>query len=388
MNRFAGRALAASLLALVLPGAFAQSLPEKQTVVTPPPAGPTRAYVSDIAFQHMVDGRLHVVDVDAARYVGQIPTGFAGQSVLSADRKKIYVSTTYYPRLSRGTRADVIDIWDAQTLDHVAEIPVPERRAQSLNYRGLLTVSSDGRWLFVQNATPASSVSIVDLRERRLASEVDTPGCWLALPVPSRPNRFATLCGDGTVETITLDARGAPKSRARSSEVRGQRFFDPDVDPLFVHAEAIGDRFFFVSFLGEVYEIDLGADTPRPLGHWSLLDAADAKQRWRPGGYQLFAVHHASRRLYVQMHPDGEEGSHKTPAAEIWGFDLASHKRVMRMPGQNSISLTAVQGGAPRLVALDGATMGLVLIDAGNKPRVARRMDGVAETATLVEMHQ
>lgn len=388
MNRFAAGMLPASLLALAIAGASAQSLPEKQTVVTPPPAGPTRAYVSDIAFQHMVDGRLHVVDVDAARYVGQIPTAFAGQSVLSPDRRTIYVSTTYYPRLSRGTRADVIDIWDAQTLDHVGEIPIPERRAQSLNYRGLLTVSSDGRWLFVQNATPASSVSVVDLRERRLASEVDTPGCWLALPVPSRPDRFATLCGDGTIEAITLDARGALKSRTRPAQGRGERFFDPDVDPLFVHAEAIGDRFFFISYLGKVHEIDLGADVPRPLGSWSLLDAADAKQRWRPGGYQLFAVHAASRRLYVQMHPDGEEGSHKNPAAEIWGFDLASHKRVVRMPGENSISLTAIQGGAPRLVALDGATMGLVLIDAGDRPRVMRRMDGVAEAATLVEMHR
>ena len=232
MHRTAGRVLPATLLALALGSAAAQSFPEKQTVVTPPPAGPTRAYVSDIAIQHIVDGRLHVVDVETARYVGQIPLAYAGQATLSPDRKRIYVSTTYYPRLWRGTRTDVIDIWDAETLLHTGEIPIPERRAQALNYRGLISVSSDSRWLFVQNATPASSVSIVDLRARRLASEVATPGCWLALPVPSAPNRFATLCGDGTIETITLDERGALTSRAR-----GERFFDPDVDPVFVHAE-------------------------------------------------------------------------------------------------------------------------------------------------------
>src|SRR5690606_41855517 len=199
MHRIVGRVLPASLLALALSGVTAQSFPEKQTVVTPSPAGPARAYVSDISIQHIVDGRLHVVDVDTARYIGQIPLAFAGQAVLSPDRKRIYVSTTYYPRLWRGTRTDVIDIWDAETLSHTGEIPIPERRAQALNYRGLISVSSDSRWLFVQNATPASSVSIVDLRARRLASEVATPGCWLALPVPSAPNRFATLCGDGTM---------------------------------------------------------------------------------------------------------------------------------------------------------------------------------------------
>ena len=88
------------------------------------------------------------------------------------------------------------------------------------------------------------------------------------------------------------------------------------------------------------------------------------------------------------MHPDGEEGTHKNPAAEIWAFDLAARKRVARLPGENAIALTAIQGDAPRLVALDAMTMGLVLIDAGAEPRVVQRMDGVAEAATLVEMHR
>jgi len=322
-----------------------------------------------------------VVDVDAGRYVGQIPLAYAGQAVLSPDRKRIYVSTTYYPRLWRGTRADVIDIWDAETLSFIGEIPIPERRAQALNYKGMISVSPDSRWLYVQNATPASSISIVDLRERKLASEVANSGCWLALPVPSAPNRFATLCGDGTMETITLDERGALASRERS-----ERFFDADVDPVFVHAETIGDRFFFVSFLGKVHEVDLSAEKPRAIGSWSLVGTADAKKAWRPGGYQLFAVHAKSGRMYVLMHPDGQEGSHKNPAAEIWAFDLATKKRIARIPGNNAISVTAIQEGAPRLVALDAMTMGLVLIDAGDKPRVVQRMDGVAEAGTLIEM--
>lgn len=376
------RPLIAAILGLVLSSAVAQSLPEKQTVLVAPPAGPTRAYVSDIAINHIVDGRLHVVDVDTMRYIGLIPLAYAGQAVLSPDRSEIYVSTTYYPRLSRGTRTDVIDVWDSATLSHKGEIVIPERRAQALNYRGLITVSADGRWLFAQNATPASSVSVVDLRERRLASEIATSGCWLALPVRSAPRRFATLCGDGTIESITIDDKGVLESRARSDA-----FFDADTDPIFVHSETIGDRFFFVSYHGKLHELDLSAEKPRAVANWSLVDAADAKKSWRPGGYQLFAVHAASNRLYVQMHPDGAEGTHKNPAAEIWTFDLQKRRRVARMPGQNAISLTAIQAGAPRLVAIDAMTMGLVLIDAGAKPRVVRRMDGVAEAATLLEMH-
>ena len=117
------------------------------------------------------------------------------------------------------------------------------------------------------------------------------------------------------------------------------------------------------------------------------MQGADAKKAWRPGGYQLFAVHAASGRLYVAMHPGGAEGSHKNPAAEIWAFDIAARKRVARMPGHNAIALVAVQGTAPRLVALDAAKMGLVLIDAGAKPRVISRIDGVADSATQLELH-
>src|SRR5690606_5101451 len=156
---------------------------------------------------------------------------------------------------------------------------------------------------------------------------------------------------------------------------RSEPFFDADVDPVFVHSETIGDRYFFVSYLGQVHEVDLSQDKPKALGRWPLVQGADAKKGWRPGGYQLFAVHAASGRLYVAMHPNGAEGSHKNPAAEIWAFDIATHKRIGRMPGHNAIALAAVQGTGPRLVALDGATMGLVLIDAGARPRVISRMD-------------
>jgi len=381
VSRSIPRQLAGLVLALGLAAAQAESLPEKQTVTTPSPAGPYRVYVSDIAINHMVDGRLHVIDVDTARYVGVIPSAFAGQSVLSPDRKEIYVSTTYYSRLSRGTRTEVIDIWDSVTLAHKGEIAIPDRRAQALNYKGLITVSADGRWLFVQNATPASTVSVIDLRQRRLASEIATSGCWLALPVQSAPQRFATLCGDGTIETVTLDEAGALKARTRS-----EPFFDADVDPVFVHSETIGDRYFFVSYLGQVHEVDLSQDKPKALGRWPLVQGADAKKGWRPGGYQLFAVHAASGRLYVAMHPNGAEGSHKNPAAEIWAFDIATHKRIGRMPGHNAIALAAVQGTGPRLVALDGATMGLVLIDAGARPRVISRMDAIADSATQLEL--
>ena len=58
-----------------------------------------------------------VIDGDAMKLDGMVATGFAGHTTLSPDRSELYVATTYYPRLSRGERTDVVDIYDPATLD-------------------------------------------------------------------------------------------------------------------------------------------------------------------------------------------------------------------------------------------------------------------------------
>ena len=83
---------------------------ETLSVAKMPAATPHRIYISDIAMSHIVDGRLHVIDGDALKYLGMIATGYAGNSTLSVDRQELYVATTYYSRLSRGERSDVVDI--------------------------------------------------------------------------------------------------------------------------------------------------------------------------------------------------------------------------------------------------------------------------------------
>ena len=104
--------------------AMAQPRYETLTVARLPEASPHRLYVSDISINHIVDGRLHVIDGDGLNYLGMISTGYAGNATLSLDRKELYVATTYYSRLSRGERSEVVDIHDTQTLEHRGEIVV------------------------------------------------------------------------------------------------------------------------------------------------------------------------------------------------------------------------------------------------------------------------
>ncbi|MGT2494005.1 amine dehydrogenase large subunit [Cupriavidus basilensis] len=162
-------------------------------------------------------------------------------------------------------------------------------------------------------------------------AEAQTPGCWGVFATEASSLRFRTLCGDGTMLTVTHDASGQPSGQKRSA-----RMFDPDTDPVFLHSERVGNTLTFVSFNGNVYSADLSDETPAFAQPWPVIDAADRKAGWKPGGYQLFALHAATGRLYLGMHPRAQDGSHKSPAAEdLRTIDLAQRKRVARAPGQS-----------------------------------------------------
>ncbi len=357
--------------------------PETLTMNKAPAPNEHRLYVSDITIQHIVDNRLHVIDGEHFKYLGQFATGFAGQSTLSRDRKELYVGTTYYPRLSRGERTDVIEVHDPAAMSLIAEIPIPSRRAQALPYEGIMRTSIDGRWLFVQNVTPATSITVVDLKARKFAAEIPNPGCWIVIPSETAANRFSTLCGDGTLQTMILNDDGSLKESKTSAP-----FFEPDEDPVYVQTQHLGgDRHLLASFHGKVYVADLSQPTARADKPWSLVSAADAKQNWRPGGYQLFAVNRKQQRLYIAMHKNGAEGTHKNPADEIWVVDLNTRKRLARLPGNAAIALVVTQSAQPTLYALDAMKMAIVKFSAGDKPRLLGRMEGVAESATMLELH-
>ncbi|WP_158272921.1 amine dehydrogenase large subunit [Limnohabitans sp. T6-5] len=348
-------ALAGSLIfAASAHAATAQSVPpelpaETLTVTSLADAPSTRVYVADVAISHIVDGRIRVFDATQGRFLGMISTGFAGNFTLSAKADELYVATTYYSRGTRGERTDVLEVHDTRHLAPKFEVQLPPRRAQALNYRGLVRATGSGRFVLVQNATPATSITVVDLVARQVVNEIQTPGCWGTLPA-ANGNRFAMLCGDGKVATVTLSEQGQVTDRQVS-----EKLFDADTDAWFHHAEQVGDRYWFVSFLGQLTELDLSGPVARVVRQQALVNAADRKAGWRPGGYQNFAVDPGGRWLVAGMHPKGAEGSHKSPAAQLWVFDLQSGQRVAKYPGKATASLTFSRNGE-RLQALDGMT--------------------------------
>lgn len=356
--------------------------PDKLGVIVPPAANAHRLYLTDLQIAHISDGQVHIVDGQSFNYLGMLSTGLFGITALSHDSSEMLVASTYYTKRNRGDRFDQLEAYDTKTFTLKKEILIPSKHAMALPYKGTIAPSVDDAWVFIQNATPLSSVTVVDHKAWKVTAEVPTLGCWIILPAQSNTRRFATLCGDGTLVTVTLNEKGDAATQARS-----EKLFDPEKDPIMVQGERVGDSYYFVSFEGNVKLINVGGDVAKLEDSWSLLDDADKKAAWKPGGYQLLAVHAPTKRLYVAMHDQAKNGSHKNPAKEIWVFDLATKKRITRAEGSNSIAMALTKEDKPTLYAYDGMNLKFVRYETTPTLKPVASGEKVGDFAGLIEIH-
>jgi methylamine dehydrogenase heavy chain len=331
--------------------------PELLHVAEVPQGTGHRVFVHDFNFDAMIDGRNYLVDADSGRVLGLMSTGYGGAGlVIAPDRHEIYSIETYYSRGSRGERTDVVTIYDPKSLAPTTEIAIPPKRASTMPMLGNWRLTDDARFLLVFNMTPATSVTVVDVAGRKLVGEIETPGCALTFPGPE--GRFAMLCGDGTLLDVALDSGGAATRNERTA-----KFFDPAADLLTEKAVRHGNTWYFISFAGDIYPLEMGKDLVFGQ-HWALADDTERGAGWRPGGLQLATVHEARGQLFVLMHQGGPD-THKDPGTEIWVFDLATHKRLQRLTlTRPATSIEVSQDEAPLLYTVFMGARGLEVYDA------------------------
>ncbi len=313
-------ALALCLAVAVTAGAEALG----NVVTLPALPGPHWFWLSDILLH-----RTALFDADTGGLLGTITSGSGGVGFVIAplfapDHREVYLAETYYARGVRGERTDVVTVYDATTLRPLAEIGIPAKRGEWFPGNAANALSDDGRFMAIFNLTPATSVSIVDVKARIFTAEIGTPGCSLVFA--AGPRRFLMLCANGGALSITLDEAGHQAKLDRLDP-----FFDPQHDPVTEKAVRRGNEWFFVSFEGVVHPVDVGGGATRFGETWSLVDDADRRASWRIGGAQHLAVHAAASRLYALMHQGGPD-THKEAGTEIWVYDLATHQRVQRIP--------------------------------------------------------
>jgi methylamine dehydrogenase heavy chain len=313
----------AAFVTLISAGGASAQLPTDQTVTLRlPEVTPHWVYVLSPGYPSFLTSA-YIVDGDSMKFIGMLAGGLISNFELAPDHHELYTIDTFYSRFSRGERTDVVSIFAGKTLEPLGEVVIPPKRMLVVLKRNATGISSDGRFLMVTNFTPATSISVVDLKARKFAGEIDTPGCMEALIAGSR--RFNSICSDGSLLTVDLDESGKATNKKQ-----GHPFFNVEKDPVFEHPAMMNGRAYFVSYHGKVYPADLSAADPRFDPAWGMVSDEEASKGWRPGGWQLVAGQAKEGLLYVLMHQGGE-WTHKQAGSEVWVFGVGSRRRISRI---------------------------------------------------------
>jgi methylamine dehydrogenase heavy chain len=368
------------------------AMPPPSQPVTPRPE-PLKAEVSDVAtlppstphrlFTLGWTGSVVIFDGDKGKIEGQVPSGHDAALALAPDNSRIYVSETMWTHGNRGTRLDLLSVYDSKTLNLVKEIELPGRALVGFKMRNL-DLNASGSRAYIYSMRPAASIVWVNLANQTLGGTVETPGCALAFAWGE--DGVSSLCGDGSMAIVSAPAGASP------TVTHTKPFFDAANDPIFDNSlvDHASNTAVFLTYTGLIYKATLGAE-PVIDKPWSIQESAGFKRAgtgvaelaWRPGGIQPIAWHKDSDRIYVLMHA-GDYWSHNASATEIWVLSLKTHALLMRYPinakpGTAVKSIVVSQKAKPLMYLLTEEDGDIVLdADSGEELRKIEFAKGLA----------
>lgn len=306
-----------------------------------------------------------IVDGETGKMLGMVQQAKLSNFATDPGGKYFYVAETMWTKGNRGVRQDMITVRDSHTLEIVKEIPLQGRLLVGFRQHNF-GISADGRYGYVFNMDPASSIEVIDLKAFKSVQVVEVPGCALGAALPGK--RVLSICTNGTLAVTSFDAKMNPTTDFSSEFFSAEN--DPVFDNSFVDAET-GEAT-FLSYTGMIYSANLASGIDVAQG-WSLQEKAGlpigsnapVQVNWLPGGRKPIAVNLASKRAYVLMHI-GEFWSQKEDGREIWAVDLANQTVIARhaLSEEQEASQIEVSQGDEPLLYLTAGDGTLIVLDA------------------------
>ncbi|WP_242129452.1 amine dehydrogenase large subunit [Sphingobium sp. Sx8-8] len=321
--------------------------PEESDVVTISPPKPDWFFVRG---GWNVDGT-GIYDGKTGKMLGMVASSQLSDMAIDPAGKYYYVSETIWSKGNRGTRQDMVSVYDSSSLKLVSEIAIPNRILVNEREHNFI-LADDGKLGFVYNFSPASAVNVVDLAKRKFVKTVELPGCAALIPNPGVG--FSALCSDGSMATVAAPAGKAQITHSAS-------FFPANDDPIFENFayDKAKNLAIFVSYTGLVYTAKMGA-SPVISAPFSLQEAAGYAPAstkplsvdWYPGSRQPMAYNATTGEVFVLMHM-GEYWSHKAFGDEIWVLDVANRKVARRFPLKDPAAHIGVSQGAEAMIFIN-----------------------------------
>ena len=364
MARFWGTATA--MLAALLSGAVqaqAPLPPEQLGVELTLKPGP---FVFVAASSWTGAGAINIFGAADLAYRGNYPTGMQAQFALSGGETLGHVASAFPKRFTYGPVEAVIQSFDVATLKMRQEVIILPQFLQAPPAGGNIQDSADGSRALIQNATPATSVTIVNLKTRKVTAEAPTPGCW-QINLSADGSRFSTLCGDGTVLTVKIGADGRVTGQARSKAI-----FDVEKDPLFTHAQRVDGDLMFVSYSGVFYRVSDKGDVAELVDTFAFTKGVPGE--WAPGGSASMGYNAPNEVMFVAMHPGAKDGSHKDSSQEIWAVDLKTKTVMYRSVAKGLTQIAVTQDPIPLVFGVNSHDGGLYRFEVDPTARFAAKL--------------
>ena len=316
-------------------------------------------------------GAISIFSADDLAYKGNFATGMTAQFTLGAKGDVGYAASAFPKRITYGPIEAVLQKFDVSTLKTTQEVAILPKFAQTAAMQGALQVTPDGARAYIQNATPATSVSIVDLKTGALTAEAPIPGCWTVIPTEDGGG-FSSLCGDGTMLTVKVGADGKPSGQAYSDKI-----FDVEKDPLFIHAQRVKGDLYFMSYKGVLYRVSDKGPAAKLVETYAITDGIAGD--WAPGGYEVMSYSAPYGIMFVLMHSGAKDGSHKNPSEEIWAVDVAKKTVLYRSVAKGLTHLAVTQAKVPLVFGVDGHGGGLYRFEVDPAARFAAKLTNEIE---------
>ncbi|MCI4590471.1 methylamine dehydrogenase [Sphingobium sp. BYY-5] len=364
----ARRRISIALLALLIGSAssIAQAAPadisaaleaEESDVMTIDPPKPTWFFVDggwDMPGTSIFDG-------ESGKMKGMVETRRLADMAIDPAGRYYYVAETIWSKGDRGTRQDMVSIYDSRTLNLLTEVPLPGRILIGSRKNNFI-VSDDGKTAYVYDFSPTSGVNIIDLDKKKFVAAIELPGCASLMPNPGVG--FSALCSDGSLATVAVKG-------AKGAITHTQPFFDATNDPIFDNFayDRKKKKTTFLTYTGQIYTAQISAmptvSTPFSIQAAAGIRSGETKPlelNWYPGGRQPMALHRASGQLFVLMHM-GEYWSHKASGSEVWQVDVAARKVVKRFTLKEPMNNIDVSQTAKPLLYMNGEKGEVLVLD-------------------------
>lgn len=293
----------------------------------------------------MASSTLYIYSARDLTLKGSVSGGGWGLSTLSRDGNTAYMASSFFSRITYGTGEDVLQIFDVPTNTVKKEIRLPFKITQYTPDAAQLRLSADEKFIYVQNATPATSVTVVDLVNDKVLQEIPQPGCYGIYPT-LQGHGFSTICTDGSFMTFTLGADGSTFTSRRSEKI-----FDVDSDPIYLASARAGGDLLFISYNANIYRLSDQGGAIRTVSVTSLTRGIPGN--WGTSGYGVLGYNAADNVLFVPMYPNHHEGTHHRGGKQIWAYDLTRRTLLSRSPVDDISTIAVSSGEKPVLYGLN-----------------------------------